>query len=68
MTSADQKASMLGRCGDCGIRDLLLEGDCNLGFEGDVGGVTKRLPPSRVGAFAGDRDCGGELGAIRKTC
>ena len=39
ITSALQKASILGRCGEGGMR-WRLEGDCNLDFEGLDGGVT----------------------------
>ena len=57
MTSELQKASILGRCGEDGIR-CVLDGDCSFGFEGLEGGVTGR---EKSLDLYGDFDLGGEL-------
>lgn len=56
---------MLGRCGVGGIRVLCdLLGELSLDLEGLSGGVTGRLGVVSGGFFRGDRERGGELGAI----
>ena len=57
MTSALQKASILGRCGDGGTR-FRLEGDCSFEFGGLNGGVTGREPSLDL---YGNLNLGGEL-------
>ena len=57
MISWLQKASMLGRCGEGGIRCLLI-GDCGLSLDGLDGGVRGRATLLGLCTFP---DLGGEL-------